>query len=104
MAGASVLGGLTEAVFLVVVTRAAFAITEGKHEMGLLAGHSVAVSTALLLALALVVFRIGMAVASNWSAATLNAQVTTDLRRRLAHAFLRSSWAVQQLSPAGRLQ
>jgi hypothetical protein len=72
MAAASLLGGLTEAVFLVVVTRAAFAITEGKHEMGLLAGHTVAVSTAMLLALGLVVFRIAMAVGANWFAATLN--------------------------------
>jgi len=104
IAGSSVVGGFAEAAFLVVITRAAFAITEGKEVMGVLAGHQVAVSTAMLLALALVLARIVMAVASNWYSASLSAEVTCELRHRLAKAFLRSTWATQQGSPGGRLQ
>ena len=104
MAVTSVIGGFTEAVFLVLVTRAAFAITDGQHEMGTLANHTVAMSTAMVMMVALVVFRIVMAIAATWYSASLSAEVAAGLRQRLASAFLRSTWAVQQVSPAGRLQ
>lgn len=100
----SLLGGFAEAVFLVLATRAAFAITNGKDEMGALANRTIAVSTALYLMLALVVLRMVLAVAANWYSASLAAEVTAELRQRLATAFLRSRWSVQQLSPTGRLQ
>jgi ABC-type multidrug transport system fused ATPase/permease subunit len=104
MALSSVIGGFTEAVFLVVVTRTAFAITDGKHEMGLLANHRVAVSTALLICVLLVLFRIASAITSNWYSSKLTSEVTAELRQRLAQAFLRSTWSAQHTSPAGRLQ
>lgn len=104
MAVTSVIGGFTEAVFLVLVTRAAFAITAGQRSMGTLANYEMSVSTALLVMLALVAVRIAMAVAANWYSATLSADITTELRRQLATTYLRSTWAVQQVSPAGRLQ
>lgn len=104
MAVTSVIGGFTEAMFLVLVTRAAFAITDGQHEMGTLANHTVAMSTAMVMMVALVLLRIVMAVAANWYLASLSAEVAAGLRQRLASAFLRSTWAVQQISPAGRLQ
>ena len=104
VAATSLLGGLAEAIFLVLATRAAFAITNGKDSMGALANRTIAVSTALLLMLALVVLRMVLAVATNWYSASLTAEVTAELRQRLARAFLRSRWAVQQLSPSGRLQ
>jgi ABC-type multidrug transport system fused ATPase/permease subunit len=91
-------------VFLVLVTRAAFAITDGKHNMGTLANREVAVSTALFIMVGLVASRIVMAVASNWYSAALTSDINSTLRGRLARAFLRSTWAVQQVSPAGRLQ
>ena len=40
MAAVAFLGGLTEALFLVVVTRAAFAITDGDVSVGVVAGWS----------------------------------------------------------------
>src|SRR6056297_2751646 len=43
MTGSAFLGGMTEAVFLVLVTRAAFAITDGKDEIGVVAGWFVSV-------------------------------------------------------------
>jgi len=104
MAAASTIGGLTEAIFLVLVTRAAFAITDGQESMGTLANRQVGVSTALLMMVGLVFFRILMAVCTNWLSAALSADVSAELRNRLARAFLRSTWSAQQASPAGRLQ
>lgn len=104
MAITSMLGGFAEAVFLVLVTRAAFAITNGQKSMGTLANQTVAVSTAMYVMVALIAFRIAMAVGSNWYASALGADVSTELRHRLASAFLRSTWSTQQVSPPGRLQ
>ncbi len=104
LAGVSLAGGLAEAVFLVILTRAAFAITNGKDEIGTLAGVKFSVAGTVLLALALVLFRIGTAVTANALNATLNAQVTRALRQRLARTFLRATWPAQQASRTGQLQ
>ncbi|MGB8861964.1 MAG: ABC transporter ATP-binding protein [Ilumatobacteraceae bacterium] len=104
LAGASLIGGMAEAVFLVVLTRAAFAITAGQTRMGILAGRTLTVNQALLLAFGLVLVRIAMSAAANWYAARLNSDVTRQLRQRLASAFLRSTWSAQQGARSGRLQ
>jgi ABC-type multidrug transport system fused ATPase/permease subunit len=104
LAFSSLTGGFAEAMFLVIMTRAAFAITSGKDEMGLLANRTVPVSIAMLLSLGLVVLRIILAVASNWIAASIATDVAFVLRRRLASAFLFSSWGMQQSASGGRLQ
>lgn len=107
LAGAAITGfagGLTEALFLVVMTRAAFAITEGESEMGLLAGHSVSVNAALVLAIVLLVGRLGLAVSAARQGAAVSAGVMRAQRRRLAGAFLDASWEVQQGQRSGSLQ
>ncbi len=100
----SVTGGFAEAVFLVIMTRAAFAITSGKDEMGILANRSMPVSTAMLMSLGLVLLRIMLAVGSNWYGASISTDVAFTLRHRLASAFLFSRWGVQQGAASGRLQ
>ena len=45
-----------------------------------------------------------MALLANWLNAALNAEVTRELRQRLARAFLRASWPAQQQSNSGQLQ
>ncbi|MDO8362940.1 MAG: ABC transporter ATP-binding protein [Actinomycetota bacterium] len=104
IAGTSMLGGLSEAVFLVVITRAAFAITDGDDSVGILASRRLSVNLTVVLALALVLFRVSMSVAANWHSAALNADVVRDLRHKLAHGFLRSTWAAQQSARSGHLQ
>ncbi len=104
LAAAAVVGGFAEAVFLVVLTRAAFAITNGKKEIGTVAGVRFSVGGTVALALGLVVVRIVMSVVANWLSATLNAEVTRDIRQRLSRAFLRASWPAQQASRTGKLQ
>lgn len=104
MAASSVIGGAAEAVFLVLITRAAFAIANGQQEMGLLAGRVVSVPVAMLLTLSLVVVRVTMAVVATWYSAAISTEVSFELRRRLSSSFLRATWAAQQGASGGRLQ
>lgn len=104
LAATSVVGGVAEAGFLVLLTRAAFAITAGKDEMGLYGERMVSIGVVLLLSLVLVVIRMTTAALANWYSARLNADATHELRQRLARSFLRSTWAAQQGSRSGRLQ
>lgn len=104
LAVAAFLGGLAEALFLVAVTRAAFAITEEKKQVGIVAGRFLSVRVTLLLALVLVVLRLGLAVLASWQSASLTSNASADIRRRLASSFLDASWEVQQGQRSGSLQ
>jgi ABC-type multidrug transport system fused ATPase/permease subunit len=104
LASSSLVGGLSEAGLLVVVTRAAFAITAGDHHVELVAGRRVTVGQATLIALGLVLLRVGLAVLANHQAATLSAAVVANTRSQLASSFLDASWSVQSADRTGQLQ
>jgi ATP-binding cassette subfamily B protein len=104
IAVASTVGGLCEAVFLVLATRLAFAVTKGQDEMGVLAGQDVTINSAVVLALLLVVLRFLLAALVSRLATRITVEVTAALRRSLMHAFLHASWERQQADRAGRLQ
>jgi ATP-binding cassette subfamily B protein len=97
-------GGLTEALFLVVMTRTAFAITDGQSEIGLFAGYSMSVNGALVVAVLLLVLRFALAVSTARQQAAVSFVVIRAQRRRLASAFLDASWEVQQGEKSGSLQ
>ena len=71
-------------MFLVVVTRAAFAITDGDDEFGVIASRTLSVSATILVALGLVLLRLGLAVWVSWQAARLTSTVVAETRRELA--------------------
>jgi hypothetical protein len=75
LSAGAVVGGLLEAAFLVIVTRSAFAITDGNDRFGIIAGIEVSVTSAIVIALALVLARVGMAVATAWQSARLSSSV-----------------------------
>ena len=104
LAFTSFVGGMLEALFLVVVTRAAFAITDGDDSVGWIAGRTASISTVVLLSLVLVVLRVAFSVAATWQSARLSATVTADLRTELGSAFLRADWSSQHGERTGRLQ
>lgn len=104
IAGASFVGGLAEAVFLVTITRLAFAITDGDDRVGILADWYVTIDQTLLLAVGLVTVRIVLSAAAIWMTAVVSTSAVARLRRRLAHAFLSSSWEIQQDQQGGTLQ
>lgn len=97
-------GGLCEAVFLVVITRSAFAITAGRTRVGILGGHFLTVDQTVWLALGLVVLRVAFALLSALQSARLGTRALAHIRVELAQGFLRSSWSVQQDQRGGRLQ
>jgi ABC-type multidrug transport system fused ATPase/permease subunit len=104
LAVTSVVGGLVEALFLVSITRAAFAITDGKERFGLVASREVTVTGAIVFAFALVVVRVVLSVTVTWQSSRLAASVVADIRRDLAHAFMQASWSAQHGERSGRLQ
>lgn len=96
--------GLIEAAFLVAIARIGLTIAEGGSEVALTRGLTIGVGTALLIAAAVLAARLLMVLLSVRVQAGVSYRVTTSLRTRLAHAYLRSSWAAQQQQPAGALQ
>lgn len=104
LAMASLGSGILEALFLLVVTRIGFAISEGQQRVDLLFGADASRGASLTVALALVAARIAAAVLATWQAARLSSSVNASIRGNLASAFLRSSWTAQHGSRAGRLQ
>lgn len=101
---ASFLGGICEAAFLVCITRAALAIADGRDTMGLFAGTTVGVNSALLVAALLLVTRVCLALSAGWMSADIVSNVGRDLRKRLTNGYLNATWARQQAEPPGRLQ
>lgn len=104
IAATAFIGGFAEALFLVTVTRAAFAITDGEDRIGILAGRSLSVRSTLSLALALVALRIALAGYASWQSANVATRVVAGIRHRLSRAFLDASWEVQQAQRSGSLQ
>ena len=104
VASTSFLGGLVEAAFLVIVTRTGLAVADDADTVELTAGISSPIGTALALGLGLLVARVALALTTNWASTGLTTTVAVSLRRRLADAYVRSSWATQQDERAGRLQ
>lgn len=104
LATASLVAGLGEAAFLVLMTRMALALT-GQHKRVELWGHRQAtIATALGIAVALVVVRISVALWSSWQSAELTAAAVARARSELSSAFLNSSWATQHSDKGGQLQ
>ena len=104
LAASSLIGGLCEALFLMVITRAAFAISGRKSGFDVWHDHRVSVGTGILVALVLVALRLTLAVVNGAQSATLGSAIIGDTRRRLAAAFLHASWTVQQRERTGHLQ
>lgn len=104
LAAASTFAGFCEATFLILATRLAFAVTKGQSEMGVLAGRTLSVNGAVVLALVLVVARFVLLLTSGWLATRMTVAVTAELRRSLMNSFLHASWARQQADRTGRLQ
>ncbi len=99
----AVAGGLIEAAFLVIVTKVGFAVSSGRADVEL-NGWMCSTNWALAGASALLVVRLVVLLGGMRVSAGLSYRIGTGLRRRLAHAFFDTSWAMQQRQPAGTLQ
>jgi len=96
-------GGMLEAVLLVLLTRAALAASTGSTRVGF-AGVYVPAEYALLLALAMIFVRVGLAIWAGRQGTRLSISVVARVQHRLGRAFLNASWDTQQNQQAGSLQ
>lgn len=97
-------GGLAEALFLVSVTRAAFAITDNSDRVGIVAGWYVSIGGALAVAMGLVVVRVGLAALAAAQSSRLSSSVVADTREHVGRGFLNATWETQQSQRSGSLQ
>lgn len=100
----SLISALFEAAFIVLLTSIGMGLVSGQKTVGLAFGQVLPMSTALILGALTLILRISLSLFGVGISARLTAAVTTAQRRRLSHAYLRTSWAIQQGEPAGRLQ
>lgn len=100
----SVVAGVLEAGFLVVISQVAFAINDDVAQIGPWLGQTYAVSTAIAIAIALILIRALV----GWHGAVLSAQlsrsVSQEVSTNLARSFLKANWSAQHDSRPGRLQ
>lgn len=104
LALASFSGGLVEALFLVLVTKMAFTLVEGAATFSFGWGPEIGLGTAVIVALVLVVARLGLALVANALSASLTTAVIARVRKDLSSAFLSASWPLQQRERSGQLQ
>lgn len=100
----SFVGGLLEAGFLLLATRAAFAITNRREVVDLVGNHSVPFDQLLVLAFVTAILRLCFALLAIWQSARLTTDVVARTRHDLAGAYLNATWAVQQSERSGQLQ
>lgn len=99
----SVLGGANEAAVLVIVSRIALTIADGRAETPFFAGYALEAPIALAIAAGLIAFRLFLSAIREILAAELAREASDRLRLELAEGFLHSSWGIQQNEPSGRL-
>lgn len=101
---ASFVGAMLEAGFLVLLTSTVLARAAGREAVGPLLGQSISATTAQWIAALAVILRLLLNLATVRISAALGAFVRTEQRLRVAQAYLRADWGVQQGEAAGRLQ
>ncbi len=97
-------GGTAEAALLVMVSRPALGVANGRREISLLAGRALPLSGAIAVMAALLVVRAVLSLTAAWASVTLSVRGTTVTRQRVADAFTAADWPTIAAMPAGRLQ
>lgn len=103
LSAVSFVGAMAEAGMLVLLTNTVMAIAEGRDSLEVL-GLSLPVMALLGVVAGLLVARFGLSMLGVRLSAGLSIRILNDLRFRVAQAYLRANWAIQQSQPSGRLQ
>jgi ABC-type multidrug transport system fused ATPase/permease subunit len=101
------LGGLAEAVVLVLIVQIALRVAQESPDTGaagLLSTGDWSLSTLFALAASLAVARFVLLTAAGWLGASISTQVIQSARKQLFSAFVRADWRVQSAEEEGRLQ
>ena len=99
----SFVGAMVEAGVLIGLTNTMLAVTEQSSSVGY-GTLELSIGHALIATLALLVLRLGLAMAGVTVSASLSTAVLRSARNRISSAYIRASWATQKASPTGRLQ
>ena len=98
------INGLLEAGFLVIIAKIALALTDGSDSIHMGGGLELGTYHGLAVASVLVAVRLIFSLGVVRVSTSLVYRVGINLRLRLSHAFLDSSWTTQQSQPVGTLQ
>jgi ABC-type multidrug transport system fused ATPase/permease subunit len=98
------IGGSLEALFLVLLTRTAFAVADGRERLGTVAGIELSVVATLAISIGLLAVRVAAAVWQSRMGTSVSVASRALLQRRLSDAYLAADWPTQQRSRAGSLQ
>ena len=104
LAATAGIGGLLEAVIIVLIARIAFAVTDDANRVEFAGGWTVDIGVAFALCVGALVLTISAQVFSAWQSADLGARVVERIRADLSDAFLQATWEAQHNERAGRLQ
>jgi len=104
MAVVALLDGVLEALFLILLTKSAFAITSGDSRISLAGGRALSVGSMVWLLVALTLLGTALGFFTTWQSADVSTKIVARLRHRISRAFLEASWEVQQDQRSGSLQ
>jgi len=104
IAGTGFIGGMAEALFLVLIVRSIFSITEEEPRVQLVGDITLDRSTAIFFAAFALSLRVAMAVLTSRQAALLSSNMVAAARHQLVRSYFGAEWAVQQEQPSGSLQ
>lgn len=103
LAATAFAGGALEAGLLVVLTRAALSAADDAGRVDFFGVH-VPMNHALLIALGMILARVGLAIWAGRQGTRLSQSVVARVQHRLGRSFLNASWDTQQHQQAGSLQ
>jgi ATP-binding cassette, subfamily B, bacterial len=99
----SLVGGLSQAVLLVLISEVAVAEVQNKHTIHALGGSFSTTSAIIVAVLALVLFS-STSICGVLLSTSVSAQALTTTRTRIVTGFFRSEWALQSTERLGHLQ
>jgi ABC-type multidrug transport system fused ATPase/permease subunit len=101
--GLSLIGGLSQAVLLVLISEVAVAEVEGKHSIHALGGSFSPTSAIIVAFLALLLFA-STSILGVLLSTSVSEQALTTTRTRIVTGFFQSNWSLQSTERLGHLQ
>ena len=99
----SLVGGLSQALLLVIISEVAVAGVEGKHSIHAL-GRSFSLTTAIVVSFVALAFFASTNILGTLLSTSVSVQALTTTRTRVVTGFFRSNWSLQSTERLGHLQ
>ena len=99
----SLIGGLSQAVLLVLISEVAVAEVESKHSVHVL-GHSVSPTDAIIVSFVALALFSSTSIVATLVSTSVSEQALTLTRTRVVTGFFQSSWALQSTERLGHVQ